>query len=303
LIDDSILDKYRLAGKVCAEAGEHAKSIVKPGMLMLDLATQTEQYIKDHGASLSFPVNLSLDDCAAHFSPEIDDTTVVPEQGVLKIDIGTHVDGYICDHAISVDVGSTGGVYQRLIDSSAKALDAAIAEMHTGVNVLTLGRVIEESITADGFLPIRNLGGHNLGQYSLHGGTFIPNIATGVPHALQAGEVFAIEPFATTGAGYVSDGPRKMIFRFNKRPRKSINIQLSSTLETIHRQFSTLPFSPRWLLDKIPKERIMPAVSQLASRDLLQTYPLLMEKKGALVSQAEHTVIIFEDHAEVTSVV
>ena len=94
-----------------------------------------------------------------------------------------------------------------------------------------------------------------------------------------------------------------MIFRYNKKPRRQINLQLSSSLELIHKNFVTLPFSPRWLIGKMPTERIMPTVNELAKKDLLQSYPLLMERGKGLVAQAEHTIIVHKDSAEVTTVI
>nr|MDO8117621.1 M24 family metallopeptidase [Candidatus Sigynarchaeota archaeon] len=109
---EDIHDKYLKAGRVNAAAGDFARTLVKPGASVREIANNIEQFIKEKGVALSFPVNLSLDDCAAHYSPSIDDDFVLPPEGLLKIDIGTHVDGYIADHAITVDIGGSGGVHQ-----------------------------------------------------------------------------------------------------------------------------------------------------------------------------------------------
>nr|MDO8113513.1 type II methionyl aminopeptidase [Candidatus Sigynarchaeota archaeon] len=303
MVDEAILDKYRKAGRVCAEAAAFGRTIAKPGTTMLDLGTRIEKFIVDKGVGLSFPVNLSLDDCAAHYSPGIDDKSVLPEKGLLKIDVGTQVDGYIADHAITIDVGSNGGVYQKLIDAAAAALDVVVKNFYTGENVIHIGKLVEETIVKAGFTPIRNLGGHNLEQYNLHGGVFVPNTGSGYPYVLKEGDIFAVEPFSTTGTGYVVDGSTWMIYRFNKRPRHQVNMQVATTLELIRKQFNTLPFSPRWLIGKMPRERIMPTIKELASKDSLQYYPLLMERGKGLVAQMEHTIIVHKDRSEVTTVI
>lgn len=296
-----IFDKYRLAGKVCAEAGNHARTLVKPGLSVLELGNAIENFILDKGLSLSFPVNISLDNCAAHYSPAVNDESILPDEGLLKVDIGTHVDGYIADHAISIDIGNSGGVYTKLIDSATKALENAVRHFVAGTNVIEIGRIINESIQKDGFRPIRNLGGHNLKQNILHGGVFVPNVPSGQPYVLKEGDVFAIEPFATNGAGFVVDGPKKLIYRFLKRPKRQIKMRLRSVLEQIRREFDGLPFSPRWLEKKMSPESIMPAIKDLARKNLIQGYSLLMEADDGLVSQMEHTVIVHGDHAEVTT--
>ncbi|MFX0098322.1 MAG: type II methionyl aminopeptidase [Candidatus Hodarchaeota archaeon] len=301
MADEEIYEKYRLAGKACAEAGIYGRKLVKPDFPLLELGNEIENYILDKGVSLSFPVNISLDSCAAHYSPAVNDDSILPAEGLLKIDIGTHVDGYIADHAISIDIGNSGGVYTKLIDSATKALDVAVKNFLPGTNVIEIGRRINESIQKDGFRPIRNLGGHNLQQNLLHGGIFVPNVPSGTPYILKEGDVFAIEPFSTNGAGYVVDGPKTLIYRFLKRPKKQINMRLRSALEHIRRNFNGLPFSPRWLEKNMSSDSIMLIIKELERKNLIHGYPLLMEADAGLVSQMEHTVIVHEDHAEITT--
>lgn len=52
---------------------------------------------------------------------------------------------------------------------------------------------------------IRNLNGHNIGQYQIHGGKSVPIVKGGDQTKMEEGEVFAIETFGSTGKGYVRD--------------------------------------------------------------------------------------------------
>ena len=57
--------------------------------------------------------------------------------------------------------------------------------------------------------------------------------------------------------------------------------------------FNTLPFSKRILLEKFNKLQVTVGVASLIREGVLHEYPVLSEKNpGALVSQAEHTVIV-----------
>lgn len=299
---DDINEKYRHAGLVAAKAEQHARKITKPGIPFKKLANQIEAFILENDAGLSFPVNLSLNDCAAHYSPGIDDGSIVPDEGLLKIDIGTHVDGYIADHAFTLDLAGGDGENQRLIQAAEDALAAAINAFTPGNNVIAVGRVINDTIRAAGFRPISNLGGHNLERYSLHGGIFVPNMGSGMPYMIKAGDVFAIEPFATNGHGIVVDGTVAFIYKFEKRPRKTMPMRLQVLMEKIRKQFTSLPFSPRWLEESGKEREIIEAVKQLHQKNVLHSYPLLMERGGGLVSQAEHTVIVHPDHTEITTI-
>lgn len=44
-------------------------------------------------AGLAFPTGCSLNHCAAHYTPNAGDPTILQEDDVCKIDFGTHVNG------------------------------------------------------------------------------------------------------------------------------------------------------------------------------------------------------------------
>ena len=52
---------------------------------------------------------------------------------------------------------------------------------------------------------IRDLTGHNIKQYHIHGGKSIPSVKNSDQTKMEEGEVFAIETFGTTGRGYLVD--------------------------------------------------------------------------------------------------
>ncbi len=50
---------------------------------------------------------------------------------------------------------------------------------------------------------IRNLTGHTIGVYQIHGGKSVPIVKTGDMTKMEEGEYFAIETFGSTGRGHV----------------------------------------------------------------------------------------------------
>lgn len=54
--------------------------------------------------------------------------------------------------------------------------------------------------------PVRNLSGHNIKRYQIHGGKSIPFIKSKDQTKMEDGEVFALETFGSTGRGYIVDG-------------------------------------------------------------------------------------------------
>lgn len=57
----------------------------------------SRKLIKENGlnAGLAFPTGCSLNHCAAHYTPNAGDTTVLQYDDVCKIDFGTHINGRV----------------------------------------------------------------------------------------------------------------------------------------------------------------------------------------------------------------
>lgn len=63
---------------------------------------------------------------------------------------------------------------------------------------------------------IRNLNGHTIGQFEIHGGKngkSVPIVKGGDQSKMEEGEVYAIETFGSTGRGYVRDDVSLMCIR------------------------------------------------------------------------------------------
>ena len=284
------IKKYREAGKIGKEAREYGKELIKEGASYYDVAQKVEKYIIDAGAKPAFPVNLSTNNIAAHYSPVKGDDRYFRRGDLVKLDLGAHIDGYISDTAVTVEVGTNR--WGELIEASAEALKNAIKSIRPGIKVSEIGRVVEETIRFYGFKPIHNLTGHELGVYDLHHGLSIPNYDDGSTYTLNPGMAFAIEPFATNGRGYVKNGVGGNIYIFRK----------SSGLKGIYAQmfeeFKTLPFAARWCEKYENYQSVLKKGSWLG---ILYHFPILQEKKKAMVAQTEHTILLTSDGVIVTT--
>ncbi|MFH0817870.1 MAG: type II methionyl aminopeptidase [Candidatus Micrarchaeota archaeon] len=290
------IEDYEKAGKIAREVLEAWGKKIKPGVKLLEIAEGVEGEILSKGGSIAFPVNISLNEQAAHYTPEHKCEKVFGEKDLVKLDVGVHVNGFIGDTALSIDLSGEQG---KLLEASEAGLAAAIAGLKPGVEVGEIGALVEAEIKKMGFKPIENLTGHKLEQFNLHAGTEIPNIRTSSPRILQEGDVFAVEPFATNGAGHVSDGSQVEIFMFmEKHPvRLRESRRLSSYADE---KFKGLPFAERWLYkDFNSKLLLASALRELVGFGVLRAYPVLSDTKKGLVSQAEKTVIIEKDGARV----
>ncbi|MCI4366249.1 MAG: type II methionyl aminopeptidase [Thermoplasmata archaeon] len=279
------LDRWRRACRIAAEARDRGAGWAVPGVRRRDLADRIEAFIRSKGAEPSFPANLSRDFEAAHYTPSPDDAEVLGEGDLLKVDVGAHLDGAIADTAITVEVGG-GHRHDALIRAVREGLVAGIREVRAGVSVNRIGTAVQTAVHARGLKPVRNLMGHSIRPYVLHGGTSIPNVAGVSEERLAEGEIIAIEPFVTNGAGAIEDGPFGNIVRFRTEPPGT------DPAAAIFRRYRTLPFTARWLTED---ER----VTLRRARKHLQVYPVFVESGDGWVAQAEHTVLVTADGGEV----
>ena len=284
-------EKHREAGEILAQVREEAADRVDVGVSHLEVAEFAEERIRELGGEPAFPVNISIDHEAAHATPGIDDDETFGEE-MVNLDIGVHIDGWLADTAITVDLSGN----DDLAAASAEALDAALDVVEDGVSTGEIGAAIEEVVDGYSFNPVVNLTGHGLGHWEQHTSPNIPNREVSQGSTLEAGDVVAIEPFATDGSGKVTEGADEEIFAL-EREGTVRNRQARQALEQITEEFRTLPFATRW----IDSPRAEMSLRRLKSQSIVHGYPVLQEDEGALVSQKEHTVIVTRDGCEVTT--
>ncbi|GAB3683179.1 type II methionyl aminopeptidase [Salinarchaeum chitinilyticum] len=291
-LDAEQYEKHREAGEILAEARADTVDRLEVGASHAEIAAFAEDRIRELGGEPAFPLNISIDHEAAHATATVDDDRTIGEE-LVNIDIGVHVDGWLADSAVTVDLT---GEWDDLVAASAEALDAAIDEIEAGVETGEIGAAIEAAIDDRGYNPVVNLTGHGLGRWEQHAAPNIPNREVSQGTTLEAGDVVAIEPFATDGRGKVSEGTHEEIFAL-EHEGSIRNRDARKALEQITEEFRTLPFATRWLDVRRPEM----ALRRLQQQDIVHGYPVLQEAEGTMVSQKEHTVIVTEDGCEVTT--
>ncbi len=286
------LESWRKAGKIAADVLAYGKGLIKKGSSLLEVSDLIEKKIISLGGKPAFPVQISCDHIAAHFCPEADDKTIFENQ-VASLDVGVEVEGCIGDTAVTVDLS---GKHSDLVKASEEALKAAIKVVQVGVTLGEIGKEIKETIASFGFSPIKNLSGHGLAEYNIHDKPTIPNFDTGDKTELKKGQLIAIEPFATNGAGAVYEASPATLFSIvNKKPvRSPFARELLKELQ----DYNELPFTTRWLTAKMPAGKVRLGLRELIHAGILRDYPPLVEQDKGLVSQAEHTLLV-DDKVEV----
>ncbi len=292
-------ESLKKAGKIAQDVKNYIRPKIKIGANVLDLITEAEAKIEDLGGLCAFPVNLCINNIAAHYtSPIKDDGLEINEGDLVKFDLGVHLNGYIVDTAFTVNFNNDKSL-ENIIQATEVALDAAIMMVKPKMNTRNIGKKIEEIVKGFNYNPIRELGGHQIERWTVHGKKQIPELGSQGGDDIEIGDVFSIEIFASTGEGSVHNTQYSYIYEVNPYAgrvplRRKTSKQI---LGYINKKYKTLPFAERWLAKEF-RLGIAFGLQELVQQGKLHAHYVLAEKKGIYVAQSEDTIIITEDGYE-----
>ena len=222
-MNSDFVNEYRQAAEVHRQVRTWAVKNIKPGQTLTEIAEGIEdgtRYLTGHlgleegdniKGGVGFPTGLSRNNCAAHYTPNAGNTMVLDKDDVMKVDFGVHVNGRIVDSAFTM---AFNPMYDNLLAAVKDATNTGVREAGIDVRVCDIGAAIQEAmesyeveIKGETYpvKAIRNLTGHNIGRWQIHGGKSVPIVKGGDQTKMEEGEVFAIETFGSTGKGYVRD--------------------------------------------------------------------------------------------------
>jgi methionyl aminopeptidase len=294
-MDAEGLQRTREAGKIAARCREWARGAVRPGVTLRSVLETIEDMIRASGGQPAFPAQTSRNEIAAHYCSPPEDSTVYAEGDVVKVDLGVHVDGWIADTACTIDL-SPDGRWKSLVQASADALAAAIATVGDGVAVGDVGAAVERTITRAGFEPVRNLTGHGLDRWKVHVAPQVPNYAERGAGRFRVGSVVAIEPFASTGKGFIHEAGKAEVFMLVRPPRNTKGVD-KDVLKAIM-AWRGLPIARRYF-SEFERAVVDDTLTKLARQGSLVRYPPLVEQPGTMVAQTEHTLYLGPDGVEI----
>jgi len=293
------IESLRKAGKIAQEVKKYIKPKIKVGVKVFDLISEIEAKIGELEGFCAFPANICINNIAAHYtSPIKDDGLEINEGDLVKIDLGVHIDGYLVDTAFSVNFSEEESL-QNIIQATEVALGAAKMIAKPKTNTRDIGKKIEEIIKGFKYNPIRELGGHQIERWTVHGEKQLPELGSQGGDVMEVGEVFAIEIFASTGEGSVHNTQYSYIYELNPYAgrvplRRKTSKQL---LGFINKNYNTLPFAERWLAEEF-RLGVGFGLQELIQQGKLQVHYVLAEKKGINIAQIEETILITEDGFE-----
>jgi methionyl aminopeptidase len=286
--------KWKTAGKLARDALHFGRDLIEAEKSMLNVTEEIERFVKKNGGELAFPTNLAVNNVGAHWTPSSKSNEIFSKGDVVKLDVGVHIDGYIGDNALTLEIDSTN--YTKMIEASREALNAAINVAVAGVNVGIIGHAVQDTIEKYGYRPIANLTGHRIKRYNLHSGVSIPSVRERGGPTLNNGDIVAIEPFVTDGAGRVGGKRNSNIYHL-RQIRKVRDEKATELMKEIQERYKGLPFAERWLHEF--QDDATKNLQKLMRAGIVSYYPVLDELGNGIVAQSEHTLLITNNGNEV----
>ncbi|KAG6830903.1 hypothetical protein H0H92_014054 [Tricholoma furcatifolium] len=283
---ETTYQNIRRASEVHRQVRQYARKMIRPGMTMTEIVENieagTRALVEENGleSGVGFPTGVSLNNCAAHYTPNAGDTTVLQQGDVLKVDIGVQVKGRIADSAFTLTFDHT---YDKLLEAVKAATDTGIREAGIDVRLGELAGYIQETmesyeVEVGGKVypvkPIENLSGHSINLYQIHGGKSVLLVKNDDQTKMEEGEYFAIETFGSTGRGRIVESVSLCIegfFQYANRvkgecshyarkvdaPHVPLRLTTAkSLLKSINKNFGTLPWCRRYL-DRIGESKYL----------------------------------------------
>ncbi|KAL3437691.1 peptidase [Aspergillus tetrazonus] len=306
-MNNDFLQEYRQGAEVHRQVRQYAQKNIKPGQTLTEIAEGIEDSVRaltghqglEEGdnikGGMGFPCGLSINHCAAHYTPNAGNKMVLQQGDVMKVDFGAHINGRIVDSAFTM---SFDPVYDPLLEAVKDATNTGIREAGIDVRMSDIGAAIQETMesyeielngTTYPIKPIRNLNGHNIDQHVIHGGKSVPIVKGSDQTKMEEGEVFAIETFGSTGKGYVREDMETSHYALVANAPQ-VPLRLSSAkslLNVINKNFGTLPWCRRYL-DRLGQDKYLLGLNNLVQSGIVQDYPPLCDIKGSYTAQFEH---------------
>ena len=205
------IEEMRAAGRFVAETLATLRADTKVGTNLLAIDRHAHDLIRKAGAESCYidyhpsfgaspfgkVICTSINDAVLHGLPH--DYTL-RDGDLVSLDFAVSVDGWVADSAVSFVVGSPRDEDLRIIDTTERALDAAIAAAVVGNKIGDISASIAEIAHAEGYSINTDFGGHGVGR-TMHGDPHVANDGrAGRGFPLRAGLVLALEPWflATT---------------------------------------------------------------------------------------------------------
>ncbi|QPE03518.1 type I methionyl aminopeptidase [Microbacterium schleiferi] len=200
------VEAMKPAGRFVAEVLATLRDETRVGTNLLEIDRRAHEMIRAAGAESCYidyhpsfgaspfgkVICTSINDAVLHGLPF---DYALRDGDLVTLDFAVAVDGWVADSAVSFVVGTPRDEDLALIDTTERALDAAIAAAVVGNRIGDISAAVAAVAHAEGLSINTDFGGHGVGR-EMHGDPHVPNNGKpGRGYPLRAGLVLALEPW------------------------------------------------------------------------------------------------------------
>jgi Xaa-Pro aminopeptidase len=190
------IERMRLANEIAAEAMEHVRERLRPGMLECEAGAIWNGYVHGQGTGTFDNVRLAHGFSLVWSGPGIRTFTATGDRPVQEheptlFEIWVCADGYWCDHTKNLCPGELTPEYERLLEQLAAVYEHAIDHCRPGASLPELDQLIRAGIAEAGYpgQPSHPVA-HGVGARA-HEPPYAHQAGSGT---IEEGMVLAIEP-------------------------------------------------------------------------------------------------------------
>ncbi|MBO3663987.1 type I methionyl aminopeptidase [Microbacterium stercoris] len=200
------IEQMRPVGRFVAETLATLRDDTKVGTNLLAIDRRAHEMIRKAGAESCYidyhpsfgaspfgkVICTSVNDAVLHGLPH---DYALRDGDLVTLDFAVSLNGWVADSAVSFVVGTPRDEDLALIDTTERALDAAIAAAQPGGKTGDISAAIAAVALGEGLKINTDFGGHGVGR-EMHGDPHIANNGrAGRGYPLKPGLVVAIEPW------------------------------------------------------------------------------------------------------------
>jgi len=257
---------------------------------------KTHKNQKEKG--VGFPTCISVNHITGHYCPTKREGAYVLEEGdVVKIDIGGHFDGFCVCMAHTVPIGQVDGRKADVIKAAWDACQATKRLLLPGKENSEVTETFQKVSDDYKVNVVEGVLSHETCQYLIDHENCI--ISKPTPehqvenYEFEPNKVMIIDVVMSTGSGKPTErDERTTIYKRVIENNYDLKVKAArALLSTINKDYPCFPFSLRSLGPEALRKALL-GVKACQDHDLIQPYPVLMERKGEFVAQFKYTALL-----------
>lgn len=291
----------------------------------IDITNFVYETIREMKCSVAFPCGISKNDIAAHDTAFImDERTFNKTRDIVKIDWGIHREGCIIDSAFTwiPSMCNQSENIKKLTDKEERARKLTREVMSTMLNSIKIDALTYEVAekaqeiidSYEDVTCLKNLAGHQIGPWKIHGEYFIP-FSTKTKSFFYTSPRFREDDICAVEVFSVADkDPSIQILKLEDTNHfiwKNKNLNITNLLPYTKKLINNiarnhdfrLPWTFQFQDKKYSRYKESKIATDLFLNHCIEPYPPIMTPTGSVTFQYEDTIIINENPINLTNVI